>query len=303
LRKIDSFTPKIDPSDWAVIEEFVRSAVRDAGPDRYTTAQPWLSSVAHFVQWSVNAECLPLDREVIFHPKNIFAFVAQRNGSSSAAQGTTRSELLRISARLIGENSGATEDRRSYNASVGHRPYSASEKRGLRSYVEGQATQYRRDNLRTVVALCAGAGLTAVDLLRMNPSDVEDRGDMVVAHVPGKNARTIPLLSEWEDLARTALALADPALPLVLQNNVKYRSGNAIADMLWSTNGVGVKPHCQRLRSTWIVDHLNAGTHVSLLLDAAGVSQVSTFQRYLQHVTPRPIGQNLDALRLGGRHV
>ncbi|AXT86254.1 hypothetical protein C6I20_14405 [Aeromicrobium sp. A1-2] len=299
VKKIDSFTPKIDPTDWVVIETFVREAVRDAEPDRYTTAQPWLSAVAQLVQWSIKVECLDLERAVIFHPSNIFDFVGQRDSRSDAAQGTIRSILLRISARLLGEHPGATEDRRSYNSSQGKKPYTASEKVGLRSFVNGQATEHRRKNLEVVVALAAGAGVTAVELLLLTSDHIEVRRNTVLVHIPGKNSRTVPVLAEWEDMVRVVAKAAPKTGPLVLRNYVKYRVGNAVADFLWTCNGEGVKPHCQRLRSTWMVDHLNAATPVDLLLKLAGVTQVSTLQRYLPFVDVREICDHMDALRLG----
>lgn len=300
LKKIDAFVPKIDPADWALIESFVRDAVRDAGPDRYTTAQPWLSNVAQFVQWSVKVEGLELNREVIFHPANIFDFVAQRPAKSDAANGTTRSILLRISARLIGEHAGASEDRRSYNGSIGRKPYTSAEKIGLLSFIHGQRTGHRRTNLEVVVAFAAGAGLTAVEILQLTPDHVEDRGDLILVHIPGAKSRTVPVLAYWEPLMRHVLAAAEPDGPLVLRNYVKYRQGNAIADFLWTCNGDGVRPHCQRLRSTWIVDHLNACTPVDLLLKLAGVGQMSTLQRYLPFVKKRKVEDNFAALRLEG---
>lgn len=302
LKKIDAFAPKIDPADWALIETFVRDAVRDAEPDRYTTAQPWLSAVAQFVQWSVKVECLDLDRETIFHPANIFDFVAQRKARSDAANGTVRSILLRISARLIGEHEGASEDRRAYNGSIGKKPYTAAEKIGLRSFIHGQRTEHRRLNLEVVVAFAAGAGLTAVEILKLTPEHVDDRGDLILVHAPGPKARTVPVLAEWEDLTREVMRQAEPEGFLVLRTYVKYRSGNAIADFLWGCNGDGVRPHCQRLRSTWLVDHLNASTPVDLLLPVAGVSQISALQRYLPFIEKRSVADHFDTLRLEGGH-
>ena len=298
-KKIESYTPKVDPADWAHIETFVREAVRDAEPDRYSTAQPWLSCVAQLVMWSWKVECLPLDRAVVFEPANIFAFVEQRTGLKDASQATTRAILLNISTRLLGENAGATEDRRTYANRAGRTPYSAAEKIALRSFIRGQGTAHRRRNVRVIIALGAGAGLTAVDLMVLKPEHIEDQGDKILIHVPGSKARTVPLIAEWEDLLRDSLVSADPAMPLVLSTRGKFRYGNAIADFLYSCNDAGVRPHCQRLRSTWFVDHLNAGTPVNVLLAAAGVTEVSTLGRYLKFLAPIGVEASTEFLRLG----
>ena len=153
--------------------------------------------------------------------------------------------------------------------------------------------------MRVIIALGAGAGLTAVDLMVLNPEHVEDQGDKILIHVPGSNARTVPLIEQWEDLLRDALAEADPNLPFVLSTRGKFRYANAIADFLYTCNGVGIRPHCQRLRSTWFVDHLNAGTPVNVLLAAAGVTEVSTLGRYLKFLAPIDVDASTEFLRLG----
>lgn len=285
-KKIDSFVPKIASDDWAVIGDFVREVVRDAEPDRYETAGSWLSLVAALTLWSWKVECLDLERDVILEPANIFAYIEQRDAKNDKAQATARSILLRISARVIGPNAGATEDRRTYRKDTGRTPYTSAEKIGLRSYMNGQATEHRRRNVRVIVALGAGAGLTAVDLMQIYPGHVVDDGDKILVNVPGKRARTVPLIADWDDLLREALAEAEPGMPFVLSTRGKFRYGNAIADFLYTCNGEGTRPHCQRLRSTWFVDHLNARTPIKVLLAAAGVTEVSTLQRYLKFVAP-----------------
>jgi integrase len=299
VKKIDSYTPKVNPKDWAQIETFVRDAIRDAEPDRYSTAQPWLSCVSQLVMWSWKVECLPLERDVILEPANIFAYVEQRTGLKDASQATTRAILLNISKRLLGENAGATEDRRTYANRAGRTPYTSAEKIALRSFVRGQATDLRRRNVRVIIALGAGAGLTAVDLMLLMPEHIEDQGDQILVHVPGDKPRTVPLIAEWEDLLRDSMVGVDRTMPLVLSTRGKFRYGNAIADFLYSCNGEGVRPHCQRLRSTWFVDQLNARTPLNVVLEAAGVTEVSTLGRYLKFLAPVQAGAAAEFLRLG----
>lgn len=302
LKKIDSFVPKIDPRDWARIESFVRDAVRDSDPDRYSTAQTWLSSATELVNWSVKVESLPLDRQEVFYPQNIFDFVAQRKARTDAANGSVRSILLRMSARLIGEHKGASEDRRSYNGSVGKKPYTTSEKIGLRSFIDGQRTPHRRDALEVIVSLGAGAGLSSVDMLKLTASDIERRGEALIVHVPGPKARQVPVLDQWDDLVETALRKAPLQGPLLLPTYVNYRTGNAVADFLWGCNGEGVRPQSQRLRSTWIVDHLNAATPLNLLLKTAGVAKPTAFDRYLPYTADLAIDDHVGLLRLERGH-
>ena len=67
-KRIDTYVPVMDAAHWAVIEEFVRSVVADAEPDRLLTAKKWMNAVAHFALWCWQTACLDLNREVVFQP-------------------------------------------------------------------------------------------------------------------------------------------------------------------------------------------------------------------------------------------
>lgn len=296
-KKIETFTPKMDAKDWALIQDFVRGVITDAQPSRYETAGSWMSMVAALTLWTVKVERLPQEREVVLHPQNTFAFIEQRPAKNDKAQATARSILLRISARVVGENLGATEDRRRYAGNQGRKPYTAEERTTLRMAVLGQATAHRRRNLRAIVGLAAGAGLTSVDLMALRFEDVIDDSSAVLVNIPGPRARTVPVLAEWEDLVRAALRDCEPGSSFVLSSRGNFRYGNAIADFLYSCNGLELRPHVQRLRSTWFHDLLVAGTPVNLLLEAAGVTEVSTLQRYLCYLQPVAPERAVNLLR------
>lgn len=296
-KKIDSYTPKMNPTHWAVIEEFVRAAITDAQPDRFTTAQPWLSNVAQLVMWCWKSECIELERELVFAPSTIFRFMESRTDLESGSRATIRSTLLRISERLIGPTEGVRDVRR-YTNMQGTIPYTRAERISLRSFIQGEGTEYRRRNLRAIVALGAGAGLTPFELMLMQPEHVQDTDEALLVNVPGSRARTVPVFVEWEDLLRESVAEADKDMPFVLSSRGKFRYANAIPDFLYSCAGHGLRPHCQRLRSTWVVSHLNARTPINLLLEAAGVTEISTLGRYLKYVDPIDEKSKTDLLRL-----
>jgi len=59
-----------------------------------------------------------------------------------------------------------------------------------------------------------------------------------------------------------------------------------------------VHPQTQRLRATWIVRHLAAGTPVVELMQAAGVESLEAFTRYVKFVPRVSRRVARDALRL-----
>lgn len=89
-------------------------------------------------------------------------------------------------------------------------------------------------------------------------------------------------MAEWErDLLDAIEGL--PAQSYVFMGGRAGRNKNIITHFVYKTSG-DFKPHTYRLRVTWIVHHLTAGTPVKPLLAAAGVGSASLLSRYLQYL-------------------
>ena len=290
-KRIDGYVPKMKPAYWAEIEVFVRAALRDANPDRWSTAQPWMSAVAGLALWCWQSAGIDLTNESVFDATTISRYVASREDMSEASRGTTRSVLLRLSERLIGIQGKGSEYRRYANAK-GSTPYCRQEIVSLCSYVNGQGSRFRERNGRLVLALGLGAGLHPTEMLSLLPEHVEETGGAgsnragFLVHVPGDRARTVPLICDYDDLLRQVLAdIAEQTYrnseasesDFLLLPERKQRGKNTVIDFFYSCNGTDLRPHTQRLRSTWFVTHLNAGTPIPSILRAAGVTGTSSF--------------------------
>lgn len=297
-KRIDSYVPKMKPEYWAVIEVFVRAAVADAEPDRWITAQPWLSHVAQHTLWCWRDAGMELDREVIFDPNNISRYINGHPDFQEGSRATIRSVLLRISNRLLGERGEAWEHRR-YGNSKGSVPYTREDVTNIRAYVGSETTEYRRNNLRALVALGGGAGLSPNELLVVTKSDVEVTAEGVFVNIYGARARRVPLIAEWDDLMLETIARVKNHDLLVLEDRV-VRGRSVISDFLCSCTGNGLRPHMQRLRSTWLLAHLSARTPLPVLMKAAGLSGLSSLDRYMKYVEPLPGEAETRLLRLDG---
>ena len=81
----------------------------------------------------------------------------------------------------------------------------------------------------------------------------------------------------------------------------EFLYANAIPDFLNSCDGYDLRPHSQRLRSTWLVAHLNACTPLDVLLEAAGLEGIIALALYLKFVRATPKKSKTALLRLEGR--
>lgn len=106
----------------------------------------------------------------------------------------------------------------------------------------------------------------------------------------------IPVLFEWEELLAEALdGTASDELAFCSGRTGVHR--NFVTNFVAKTSGVGLKPQLQRLRATWIVHHLAAGTPAVPFMQAAGVQSLEALTRYLRFVPDVDLAEARRKLR------
>lgn len=132
-----------------------------------------------------------------------------------------------------------------------------------------------------MLILCAGAGLKSSDVSTIYPDDitVDNLGITVTVH--GSNPRIVPLLRPWEEWMVAILDQVPRDLPVWGKPN-RTLDGKLLSSFTQYT--VGQRPRGDRLRATWIVTHLSAGTRVNELMRALGVDKFENLPRYLEYV-------------------
>jgi len=271
-------------SYWQVIDAFVRAAVTDAQPATVYSAQDLLSVTARHVLWCWQTAGLALDRKAVFNRLVIEEFIAHGCPTlSPASKGNRRSQLLRMSEALLGQE-GCPGRLAPLPPSDPVRPYSSSELVALGSWAAGQSTATARRDAGTLLALGAGAGLAVEDVAGLTAGmvTVDDLG--VLLAVPGRRPRLVPVLASWETPIIEATAVIPADRPLFRERRTTPNKKNFASNFVDCSAGVGIKPSVQRLRATWIVGHLTASTPVVALMAAAGVESLEALTRYLRFV-------------------
>lgn len=282
-RKIEDFIPDIPERYWAVIGTFVRAAVADAQPATAYTANSLLSTVARHVLWCWQSAGLELDRAVVFDRWVIEEYTHKGAPHLSAAsRGNRRSQLFRVAEALLGPE-GSRVPRTPLPASDPVRPYCAAELTALRSWAYGQATATRRRDAATLLALGAGAGLAVEDIAGLLAGMVTVDEEGVLLSVPGRRARLVPVLVDWEEALIEAARSVPPERPLFGEERHSANK-NFVTNFVAKSSGVEIKPLVQRLRATWIVHHLTARTPVVPFMAAAGVQSLDALTRYLRFI-------------------
>ncbi|MEZ5272921.1 MAG: hypothetical protein R2694_11520 [Ilumatobacteraceae bacterium] len=276
--KIDNYTPKIPAAHWDAIGPFVREAVREGEPSTPYHAGVLMAVVTAHVRWAwMRGE--PLERRSMFDRYLIeeFTQIGCPATWSPGSRGNGRSVLFRIAEALLGPDA-RTPRLAALPPAEPISPYSQVEVASLRSWADTQSTATRRRDAMALLALGAGAGLATEDILPLRVGDVRDRDGALVVHVQGRRERNVPVLAGWcDDLQRV---LVDDPEAFVFRPGRTGVGKNSVTNFVSSTGGLN-KPSSQRLRATWIVHHLTAGTPMKAFMAAAGVQS-------LEALTPLP---------------
>ncbi len=280
---VAQYRPRMPDAAWEPIAPFVRAAVRDATPHTVYGVKALLSTLAHFARWCSETAGLELDRAVVFDRYVIEEFIVKGcPGLNPASRGNRRSQLLRIAEALLGPVR-APSALTPLRASDPQRPYTEAEIASLRSWASGQGTAGRRRDAWTLLALGLGAGLAAEDIRFLTASMVRHDSHGVILDVPGRHPRQVPVLDSWSEPVLAAAAAIAADRPLFRPDRGSGNK-NFVGQFVHASNGAGRKPSVQRLRVTWIVWHLNAGTPVVPVMEAAGVERLGALTRYVRFV-------------------
>jgi hypothetical protein len=274
LAVIRDYQPRMPPAYWAPIRSFVIDAVISSGAPNPKWALDTMSFIARFVSWANQTAAVPLTNRAMFQPAVIDRFVlAHQNGSQRTRQ------LAEARLRLIAATLGS--DDRPRRVPVAHndvRPYDTSELPALFSWARQQSKPLSRRSALAMLGFCGGAGLRGRELADVRGGDTEDTDDGLLVTIRGTHPRIIAVRAGWESTVRRAINGVDAdeyvALPHVMEKNRLRTLAN------FGRRTEGTPPRAARLRTTWVVHHLDVLAFGDLV-KAGGFSTAASLERYV----------------------
>jgi integrase len=204
-------------------------------------------------------------------------------GRASSTKGTYRSVLRSLGGQS--RPAPATP----FSGSGAKAPYSAQERAELWSVAASQRSQQRRGSAFILLALGIGAGLRAGELAAAVGDDVTDKPRGVSVRVGGAGGRTVPVSDVY---AKTLAQRAEQAGPghLFCPGGAERAYRNFVNNFCYGlvADPAGPRLSSGRCRSSFICDHLAAGTPLGELLYLAGIAEVESLLRYARHVPGAP---------------
>ena len=298
-RWLAGYQPRaLSDAQWALVGPFVREQMLllpRVGRHRAERMRAMLLS--RLAAWSV-AHGTALDAEALFAPDNVERHITAL-GDEYGSPGDVRSTFRTI-GRVLAPTVCPPKAPARKNRSLAP-PYTPGEMCLLRLSLGMQHTAFRTRAAETLMSLGHGAGLNGKWNIHVGPEHVTVERAAVLVRVGDPAARVVAVTQEWED---TVVRLAEQARrrgwPLLVgkRRGDPNRSSTLASEVLVPRGAP--KVNTSRLRTTWMVERLNAGVDVRVLLGAAGII-ADSLRELLQYVEPVAADEAYRQLRKGVR--
>ena len=209
--------------------------------------------------------------------------VAGLPGRAASTKGTYRSVL-----RSLG-GSGTPSAAPAFCASPARAPYSAQERAELSALAAAQRQAWRRRSALALLALGIGAGLRAGEVAAATGDDVIAHQSGLAMRVGTGTGRVVPVAGPY---AKAVAELAKEARHgyLFCPGGADRAYKNFVNNFCYTLEAdpAAARLSCGRARSSFICDHLAAGTPLRQLLYISGIAEVGSLLRYARHVPGAP---------------
>ena len=284
---INRFSPRDVPADvWGRIEPVVKESVTKVGFTDAVLARKCLSVVGQLAVWADRIGH-PVDAGALFTPEFIDRFIAE--GCTHLSPGTRtnyRSQLWQVGAAMVGHTLFPPRSA-SLRPSDLLPPYTPAEVTELVSWSKGLPTASMRRDSWGLLALGLGTGMRAEEITRAVGTDVSVEDGIAVVQVLGTGGRierVVPIHHLWADHV-VELAAESGSRPFFRLDRTRILRNDIVGFIRRCSIDETPKFTVQRLRVTWLVGHLGAGTHLHALERASGVA-VGQLVKYLSFAAP-----------------
>lgn len=259
---------------WDTIGAFIDDAVAEAAKATGKDARLLYPAAVPFVLWCWRTRGTSLVRERIFRPQPVEEFVHLGMTGYLKGSRATHRAALRLMVEVLNPQAAHREGF-PIPRSAPTEPYSQSEVAALHSWALTRSTPGRRRDAMVLLVLGLGAGMATRELLAVETGDL-DLNSMVVI-VWGSRPRVVPISETWQvPLLRVADQLESPGWAFRPgRHGVNPRQ---VTDFLnRSHTRLDIRP--SRMRATWLLAHLEAGTAPRELLRISGLRNLAALDR------------------------
>ncbi len=246
---------------------FARGVVAGGAPQSPARAKALLFAAGRLAAFAEQVG-LGLGAEALLCEAMIERFIARGTQGFSPATRRTLRTNLRALARSLQEHPHPRPV--ALPRERAKAPYSLAEIDGYLRLAACQSTQARGMRATALICLGAGAGVIGSELRRLRGADVVARSGGLVVEVPGKRARTVPVLARFHEPLIAAAAFAGEGLICGGRDPDRRNLSDALCRALCADPSLP-RLVAGRLRSTWL-DQTAQMIGLGAFMAAAGVT-------------------------------
>jgi hypothetical protein len=196
---------------------------------------------------------------------------------------STRYQIRKQLLHIANSYSASSEHRRDKSfVRVPNGPYTHRQIAEFSSWAAMQPTPIRHSNAHALLGLAEGAGLTVSEIANCLVRDVSIDGLGAVVSARGPKPRMVPIDESIVSTLLVALKGRSPDDFVYQGNRDRKTPGTLVSNADWTGPE---RPTATRLRTTWIVERLNANVPLKLILSMAGMADRSSLSEYLPFVS------------------
>ena len=278
---------------WSQVRELVVAQVLRLNVG-LETMRRCIRALAYLTSWCVDQH-IPIDVEHVLDPDTVERYCTEGLNGTDAAVSRVRGDLRRLGRTLT-----ATAPWEPLPAPLSRTklapPYSRAELAVIERDIARQATSLRRQTAKAAWLLGLGAGLDGRWNTKVRGTAVKKVGGLAVVEVPDPAARRVVVRAGFAEELLGLAAVAGEGLVVGDRKVSKNSPSEFAADITIDGGRLEFSP--ARLRSTWLVSHLEAGTQLPVLLRAAGMRTFGSLGDLLGSV--RPLAEDKARTQLAG---
>lgn len=265
------------------VEWFVAQMVSDLGLGDRSIDQRCKRVLLRLALWATS-EGIVLDRDAILDPDTVERF-CQVGLAQDKSRATFRSDLRRMAPLLTRRAPWRPRPAAMATRNVAP-PYASGEVEVLIDDARHQPTAARRRGAGALLALGLGAGLDGRWVVRIGAEDVTERDGLVEIRVGEPAPRSVVVRAEWEDSVRELAATAGGEYLIGGRSQARNRVADLTKRLIVPAGHPRLSPG--RLRATWLLRHLEEGTRLPELCQAAGLQGFEVLSDLMPLVEPLP---------------
>lgn len=267
------YRPKLPEDVWHAIRPYVLDLAERAEPRVPYKREDLLPALSRLAAYAFRVG-YPLEDSYVLDPFSIDQFVLHHLvGYNRASRNTMRARVRRVSEAMLGADAAATFV--TLGKADAARPYSSDEVVGLHAWARHQPTQERSSSALALLALGIGAGLTGAEIIAQRLEAIEVGPESLSVILP---QRRVVVTSEWRPALQARIEFMNGE-GWAFRSEQRGGNANLITDFVARAGSVPLQ--ARRMRATWVVHHLDAGTSLRRLLAMAGMSSAEALDRYL----------------------